>query len=154
MNGTIPELQDQLRVLRQRISDMEIQEFQGKMKPALNGLIGQCYVWHNNNWGEGREKKWDTFRKVIGVAFTTYNAWVLFCQCDVDADGRASLRNESQLISRDDTNPEPWMRIGGWKHCSESEYDAAFQYALNILTDPRLTTERLREKHGTPEETK
>lgn len=135
MKTELETIADQLGELRSKQMRLEAKQFESVLTPILNGAVGKTFVYRNNSCGDG--EKFDTFRKLLKVAFSPYHAWAIFEQCQITANGTASLTTEVELINQD-CRDLPWLQGRGWKPCAIEEYEERRKGTLGELGNPTI----------------
>lgn len=125
-------IEQQLADLRLKQARLELENFKNHLVPTLEASIGKTFAYRNNSSGSD-EPKWDVFRKLLGVEFSQYNAWLIFEECAVRGNGQAELSNQCSLVSQRDDFPrlEP-----GWTPCDAEEYERNRALTLATLCNP------------------
>lgn len=132
--ATLTEVKKQLEVLRSQELKLEAENFKNSIVPKLEALVGKTFVYRNNSCGGGRDEKFDTFRKLLRVAFSEYHAWGIFEECQIPSDGRASIELHADLANRGDVKLR-FLDLG-WQPCAVEEYEAMRQEVLQQFANP------------------
>ena len=122
----IDKLNEQIRELRFRVTDMERAEADEVSRPLLRKSIGKCFIY-SNSYGTG--ERWPLYAKI--VSFDERNINFITIQFQHTSANRVEIEYE---VAHNWEGKSHFREGSGWTEISAAEYNRARRSAMKFIT--------------------